>query len=136
MVLPDNNANPEDSNTGSAFEARQASYILICEREQINQILLQLLQMQTRLTLQLATIEGERNTQTTILRLEQKPRPGQVILHQPGHANWYRILQDKPDTRIFCCLPNGRLTFSTQLAPLETIVDAAAHLRRLVGEEE
>jgi c-di-GMP-binding flagellar brake protein YcgR len=128
-VLPDNDAKPQDSSPTSAIEAKQPSYILICEREQITQILQQLLRMQTNLTIQLATSAGARDTQSTILRIDNKPKPGQVILHQPDHASWYRLLEDKPSARINCYLPNGRLTFSTQLAPLETIIEGSFFCR-------
>jgi c-di-GMP-binding flagellar brake protein YcgR len=129
VVLPDNKANPQDSSLETVVEAKPSSYILICERDQITQILQQLIRMQTSLAIQLATPEGTRDTQSTVLRIDNKPKPGQVVLHQPDHASWYGLLKDKPDARINCYLPNGRLTFSTQLAPLETIIEGSFFCR-------
>ncbi len=125
MAVPDNNPKQETSNPGSTLVAQHPNYVLICEPEQVTQILQQLLQMQTRLAIQLATPEGTLTTQTILLRIDPMPKPGQVILHQPEHASWYRILQDEPNARISCFLPNGRLTFSTRVAPPETIVEGS-----------
>jgi c-di-GMP-binding flagellar brake protein YcgR len=135
MTVPDIiNPKQETSIPGSTLEAHQPNYVLICEPEQVTQILQQLLQMQTRLAIQLATPEGVQTTQTTVLRIDPKPTPGQVILHQPEHASWYRLLQEKPYARISCYLPNGRLTFSTRVAPLETIVEGSFFCRCPVPE--
>ncbi len=123
MVLPDNSANPTSGNTGSDIEATQPSYILICERDQVEQVLQQILQTQTNLAIQIHTSEGVRAIQSTLLRIEHKPKPPHGILHQPEQASWQRLLEERPDAKINCTLPNGRLSFSTHLAPLETVAE-------------
>ena len=129
MGLFDDNANSDPGNPGPAVATKQPSYILICEPDQVTQILQQLLQMQTTLSLQFATPASECNTQATVLRIDAKPKPAQVVLHKPEHASWYRHLQEKPHAKINCFLPNGRLTFSTRLAPLESIIEGSFFCR-------
>ncbi len=124
MVLPDNNANTQDSNTGAPAEALQSSFKPISDRAEIARIFQQLLQLQTTLTVQFATPEGLRTAQATVLRIDSKAKPVQVFLHQAEHATWYRHLQDKPTAKITCHMPNGRLAFTTQLEPLETVVES------------
>lgn len=109
--------------------AINTSYVLICERQQVEQVLQQLLQMQTSLAIQINTPEGIRTTQSTVLRIEHTPAPPHVILHQPEQASWYRFLQDKPLTKINGHLPGGRLSFSTRLAPLDAIVEDSFYCR-------
>ncbi|MES2626051.1 MAG: PilZ domain-containing protein [Pseudomonadota bacterium] len=122
-MLPDNNANSPASTPDSDNEALQPTHVLISERAEIVQILHQLLQMQINITLQITTSEGIRTTHSTVLRIDEKSKPAQVVLHQPEHATWYRLLEDRPVAKITCHMPNGRLAFSTRLAPLEAPVE-------------
>jgi c-di-GMP-binding flagellar brake protein YcgR len=122
-VLPDNDANKKSGNAGSGIEVPQQNYILICERDQVEQVLQQILQTQTNLAIQVNTSEGVRTTQSTALRIEHKPKPPHVVLHQPEHSSSYHFLEEKPLAKINCNLPNGRLSFSTQLIPLETVLE-------------
>jgi c-di-GMP-binding flagellar brake protein YcgR len=123
VVLPDNNANLKSGNAGSDLEATQHSYILICERDQVEQVLQHILQTQTNLAIQINTSEGIRTAQSTALRIEHQPKPPHVILHQPGQSSWSRFLQERPTARINCNMPNGRLNFLTRLAPLEAVLE-------------
>lgn len=121
-VLPDNDAQQEPGNA-DAIEATHTSYVLICERDQVEQVLRQILQTQANLAIQISTPEGMRSTQSTLLRIEHTPKPPHAILHQPEHAGWHRFIEEHPSARINCNLPVGRLSFATRLVPLETILE-------------
>lgn len=122
-VVPDDIAKQQPENPGADIEATQTSYVLICERDQIEHVLRQILQTQTSLAIQITTPAGLRAIQSTALRIEHTPKPPHVILHQPEHAGWHRFLEQKPAAKINCKLPIGRLSFSTRLRPLDAVLE-------------